>query len=76
MVFLVYRTDEKTGKRYGPYAVRSVRVRGCETPRQEYLGRAVVKADETVILMRTGEVLGRVGDHNGFVVKVTEDRED
>jgi len=72
MVFLVYRYNEKTGRRYGPYAVRSVRIRGCKTPRQEYLGRAVVKEDGTAILKRTGEILGRVEDHNGNVVKITE----
>ena len=73
MVYLVYRIDEKNGRKYGPYAVRSVRIRGCKTPRQEYLGRAVVKEDETVILKRTGEILGRVAGHNGDVVKVMED---
>lgn len=73
MVYRVYRIDEKTGRKYGPYAVRSVRIRGCKTPRQEYLGLAVVKADGTIILKRTGEVLGRVEDHNGAVVKVTEE---
>ena len=70
MVYLVYRIDEKTGRKYGPYAVRSVRIRGCRTPRQKYLGRAVVKEDETVVLKRTGEILGQVEDHNGDVGKV------
>ena len=67
--------DEKTERTYGSYAVRSFRPRGCKTPRKEYLGRIVLKEDETVILKRTGEILGRIAGHNGDVVKVTEERE-
>ena len=70
MVYLVYRYDHKTGKMYGPYAVRSVRVKGCDTPRQEYLGRAIVEEDGTVKILRTGEVLGHLGDLNAEPFKI------
>ena len=72
MVYLVYREIQKTGKKHGPYAVRSVRIPGHDTPRQKYLGRALIQEDDVVVLKRTGEVLGKLGDQNGDVVKVDE----
>ena len=64
MVFVVYRIDEKTGKEHGPYAVRSIRIRGCKNPIQEYLGPAIVEPNGTIISKRTGEIWGRCKNHD------------
>lgn len=58
MVYLTYRIG-KSGRRYGPYGMRSFRRPGCRTPRQEYLGRVVVK-EGIVFSERTGEALGQL----------------
>jgi len=64
VVYLVYRYDKNVRLKGGPYAVRSVRPGGSGTPRQEYLGPAVVKLDGTIGSKRTGEGLGVLRSHN------------
>ena len=72
MVFLVYRYDEKTGRKYGPYAVRSIRPSGGGDPIQEYLGPAIVEPDGTIISKRTGEILGCLKGHGETCSETTE----